>query len=108
MKNDIDLTKEPQNLIERAIQTQYRLMIEKTVAGIKKGLENVEKQARTDNPIDIVIAGGTSKPYGFPMFFKKVLSETKLPIKVGEIIRPSDPLYSVARGCLIAAENATK
>lgn len=108
MKNDVNLTKEPENLVERAIQTQYRLMIEKTMAGIKKGLEDADKKARTDDPINIVIAGGTSKPYGFPMFFKKVLSETKLPIKVGEIIRPSDPLYSVARGCLIAAENATK
>jgi hypothetical protein len=27
-------------------------------------------------------------------------------IKIGSVIRPEDPLYSVARGCLIAAENA--
>jgi actin-like ATPase involved in cell morphogenesis len=108
IKNTINLTKEPENLVQRAIQTQYRLMIEKTVTGIKEGLQEAEKKARTDNPIDIVIAGGTSKPNGFPSLFKKVLTEIKLPIQVGEVIYPSDPLYSVARGCLIAAENATK
>ena len=33
-------------------------------------------------------------------------SEAALPIKIGSVVRPSDPLYSVARGCLLAAEAA--
>jgi hypothetical protein len=36
--------------------------------------------------------------------FKEVAGQ--LANQGGEIIRPSDPLYSVARGCLIAAEAA--
>jgi hypothetical protein len=105
-KQKIDLTKEPTSLVERAIQTQYRIMIEKTVAGIKDGLVNAGKKARTENAIDIVIAGGTSLPVGFDTFFKTVVEQGKLPIKVGEVLRPKDALYSVARGCLIAAEAA--
>lgn len=105
-KMKIDLSKDPQGMVERAIQTQYRLMIEKTVTSIKNGLANANKKARPDDPIDVVIAGGTSSPVGFDVLFEQVLKEAKLSLKVGQIIKTADPLYSVSRGALIAAENA--
>lgn len=105
-KTKIDLSKAPTNLVERAIQTQYRLMIEHTITGIKKGLAGASKAVHTEAPVDIVIAGGTSSPYGFATLFKDTLVQANLSIKVGEVIKPNDPLYSVARGCLIAAEAA--
>jgi actin-like ATPase involved in cell morphogenesis len=108
-KTKIDLTKEPTTLVERAIKTQYELMIEKTVTGIKKGMEsNKDKNAKLDAPLDVVIAGGTSSPPGFDTLFEKLIREAKLPVEIGKVIRPSDPLYSVARGTLIAAENMAK
>jgi hypothetical protein len=107
-KTKIDLMKPPANLVERAIHTQYRLMIEHTVAGIKKGFSDITKTVRTDAPVDMVIAGGTSSPSGFKTIFRETIEQANLPIKIGEIIKPDDPLYSVARGCLIAAEAATK
>lgn len=106
-KHKIDLTKNPTTLVERAIQTQYRIMIEHTVANIKKGLESNTK-ARLEQPIDIVVAGGTSSPNGFEQLFKEVFVSAGLPLDLGEIIKPADPVKSVARGCLIAAENAAK
>ena len=58
-------------------------------------------------PIKIVVAGGTASPNGFEQFFKQVIDETPdLGVDVGEIVKPKDPVKSVARGCLIAAENA--
>lgn len=105
-KTKIDLTKAPTGLVERAIHTQYRLMVEHTVSEIKKGLANVTKSVHSEDPVDIVIAGGTSSPYGFATMFKETIMAADLPIKIGEIIKPADPLYSVARGCLIAAEAA--
>lgn len=106
-KHKIDLSQEPKDMIDRAIQTQYRLMIEKTVTGIKKGLE-VNEKARLDGPIKIVVAGGTASPKGFEQLFKQVIDEAvDLGIEVGEIVKPADPIKSVARGCLIAAENAS-
>jgi actin-like ATPase involved in cell morphogenesis len=105
-KMKIDLSKSPSTLVERAINTQYRLMIEHAVAGIKKGFADVTKTVRTDDAVDIVVAGGTSSPNGFTEIFKETIEQADLPIKIGEIIRPNDPLYSVARGCLIAAEAA--
>ena len=106
-KMKVDLAAEPKNLIERAIQTQYRIMIEKTVAGIKKGITDAGTKARTEKPIDIIVAGGTSSPNGFDTLFAEIVKTAGLPIQVGNVIRPADPLYSVARGCLIAAENAS-
>lgn len=105
-KTKIDLTKQPTNLVERAIHTQYQLMIEHTVNGLKKGFSDVNKTVRTDGEIDVVIAGGTSSPNGFAELFKDIIGKVELPIKVGNIIKPSDPLFSVARGCLIAAETS--
>jgi hypothetical protein len=106
-KTKIDLGKEPTNLVERAIKTQYELMIEKTVTGIKKGLENnKEKNAKLDSPVDFIVAGGTASPPGFDTLFEKLLREAKMPVDVGRVIRPADPLFAVSRGCLLAAENS--
>jgi len=107
-KTKIDLSKAPTTLVERAIHTQYQLMVEHTVAGIKKGFIDITKTVRADTPMDVVIAGGTSSPYGFATMFKETIQQAEMPIKIGEIIKPNDPLFSVARGCLLAAEAASK
>jgi len=106
-KTKIDLSKNPTTLVERAIATQYRLMIEHTVSSIKKGFSDITKTVRTDDAVDVVVAGGTSSPNGFTELFKEALQQVDLPIKIGNIIKPEDPLYSVAKGCLIAAEAAS-
>jgi actin-like ATPase involved in cell morphogenesis len=106
-KHKIDMTKEPTNLVERAIKTQYELMIEKTIGGIKKGLEaNKDKKARLDHAVDVIVAGGSASPPGFDTMFRDLLTSTELNIDLGKVIRPDDPIYSVSRGCLVAAENA--
>lgn len=107
-KTKIDLLQEPASLVHRAIRTQYQLMIEHTVNGIKKGFADITKSVRAEAPVDIVIAGGTSMPHGFASMFKDTIQQANLPIKIGEIVKPNDPLYSVARGCLLAAEAAVK
>jgi actin-like ATPase involved in cell morphogenesis len=107
-KMNADLTVEsPDTLVQRAIKSQYEIMIQHTVQGIKKGIEQAGAKARSENPVDIIIAGGTSMPKGFDVLFAKILEQAQLTnIKIGSVIRPEDPLFSVARGCLIAAENA--
>ena len=107
-KMHADLTMEnPDTIVQRAIKAQYEIMIQHTVSGIKKGIEDAGNKARSEQPIDIVVAGGTSMPKGFDVLFRNILEQAKITnMKIGEVIRPADPLYSVARGCLIAAENA--
>lgn len=106
-KTKLDLGKEPQTLVQRAIKTQYELMIEKTIGGIKKGLEQTDKKTHLEDAVDVVVAGGTSSPPGFDKMFRELIHKAGLPIEIGEVIRPDDPVKSVARGCLIAAENAS-
>lgn len=107
-KMHADLTVEnPDTLAQRAIKSQYEIMIQHTVSGIKRGVEEAGNKARSEQPIDIIIAGGTSMPKGFDDLFRRILDQAKITnLKIGKVIRPSDPLFSVARGCLIAAENA--
>jgi actin-like ATPase involved in cell morphogenesis len=105
-KMKVDLRKDPETLVERAIITQYRLMIEKTINGIKEGLSTAKQSVKSENPVDFVVAGGTSMATGFVEIFAETLKQANLTIKVGDVIRPEEPLYSVAKGCLIAAEAA--
>lgn len=107
-KQTVDLSKEPTHMVDRAIKLQYQIMVEKTVAGIKRGLAESGKKVRSDKDLDIVIAGGTSMPVGFDKLFSETIMAAKLPFKVGSVIRPKDPLYSVARGCLVAAEKSSQ
>jgi len=103
-KEKIDFTVEPNNMIHRAIRTQYEIMIEKTVAEIKKGIESVGNKAKTEHPVDVVLAGGTSLPNGFDKLFESTIRKANLSIDIGAVVRPEDPLFSVAKGCLVAAE----
>lgn len=105
-KHKIDLTKAPQNMVERAIQSQYRIMIEKTVLGMKKAIIDAGNAVRSDDPVDIILGGGTASPVGFEKIVEEVIKESGFPIKIGSIKKPEDHLHAVARGCLIAAENA--
>ena len=107
-KEKTDLNVEvPDQFVQRVIKAEYEIMMQKTASGIKKGLEKVMGTMPLET-VDIVIAGGSSIPPGFDNMFTEVLKKTQLPIPMGEIIRTKDPLYSVARGCLIAAEAADK
>lgn len=106
LKQKIDLTKLPTNVAERAIQGQYRIMIERTMSEIKKAILDAGNSVRVENPVDIIIGGGTASPPGFVETLQEVVKGMDFPVPVGEIKKPQDHLYAVARGCLVAAENA--
>ena len=54
-------------------------------------------------PIEIVCAGGTSMIGGFIEVFQDEFNSVNFPIEVKNIRRAEDPLYSVSKGCLVAA-----
>ena len=54
-----------------------------------------------DDPIPIVVSGGTSLPEGFVTLFKQVIMKNELPFEVSEIRRAKNPLSAVANGLLI-------
>ena len=69
-------------------------------------MAGVQKNVRTNDAMDFVISGGVASPPGFKEMFTECLMQADLPIKVGEIIKPKENLFSVAKGCLLAAEHS--
>lgn len=86
------------------ISFMYQCLIENVVGGIIDGFNIHANEARIEDGINIYMAGGTSSPKGFIEFVKKVIDSRSMPFQINDIIRVDDPLFSVSRGCLIAAE----
>lgn len=66
-----------------------------------------------EDPIEIVLSGGTASPPGFDKKVKKVLGDMSLPFKVHDVRlagngNRDEMLKTVARGCFIRAKQAAK
>jgi len=77
----------------------YNSMIDYTIKQIIKQF-NEKVDVELDEPISIIISGGTSLPNGFLELFKSIISKYELPFKVSEIRRASNPLTAVATGLM--------
>ena len=85
------------------IVLHYDILIGKVIAGIVAGFEENESAARIEDAVPIYMAGGTSSPKGFVERCVAKFSESDVPFQIGNITRSDKPLYSVAAGCLKAA-----
>lgn len=104
-KMKVDLSVPATSLLERAVHSQYRILVEKTVQNIKTAMTQAGNKVRTEEPLDIVIGGGTASPNGFEDLFTEVVTAADFPIPIGKITKPTDHLFAVARGALVAAES---
>jgi hypothetical protein len=93
----------PRNREEEAIEIYYRNLISYTLEAIKTRFESSAGMPSFPEPIEIVCAGGTSMIGGFIEVFQDEFQAIKFPIEVKNIRRAEDPLFSVAKGCLVAA-----
>ena len=98
----IDITR-PQNREEEAVEIYYRNLISYTLENIKKRFTTSEGMPNFPDPISIVFAGGTSLIGGFVEVVQDEFNNINFPIPVKEIRLAEDPLYSVSKGCLVAA-----
>jgi len=105
-KMSIDLTPgaEQPNRLLLDISLHYDVLINQVINGIIQGFQENESQARIDGGINIFQAGGTSSPKGFNDRVKQLLAEADLPFHITDVVRAEQPLYTVASGCLKAAE----
>ncbi len=93
----------PRNREEEAIEIYYRNLINYTLEAIKTRFESSNGMPAFPEPIEIVCAGGTSMIGGFIEVFKDEFQSIKFPLQVKSIRHAEDPLFSVAKGCLVAA-----
>jgi len=70
---------------------------------VKRIIKEFTEKSRIEieEPIPIIISGGTSLPEGFDQLFKDILAKHELPFEVSEIRRAKNPLTAVAEGLLI-------
>jgi actin-like ATPase involved in cell morphogenesis len=87
--------------VEGALAIYYDYLLTYVIENLRRKLAEVSPP-QVEFPI--VLAGGTAKPRGFKEAFEEKISKVGLPIDVSTIRLAKDPLFSVARGCLIAAK----
>ncbi|KAF0242443.1 MAG: hypothetical protein FD180_3894 [Planctomycetota bacterium] len=97
---------DPTDQIMVALEIYYEDLIRYTIVNIGQQLKAAN--ATIDEPVEIVVAGGTSKPPGFVDRFRALLREIGLPIPVKGVRHAKDPLKAVAAGALIAAISEEK
>lgn len=105
-KETVDLTPGIDNSDDRLamdIVVHYDILISKVISGIIEGFEENESAARIEDAVPIFMAGGTSSPKGFVERCIAKFEEAEAPFEIGSITRSDKPLYSVAAGCLKAA-----
>ncbi len=89
--------------IQHAIQVYYDDLIQTLVQSLAQALAGQSRLPRMEQPVPLVLSGGTALPGGFKEVFERALQACKLPIVVSEVRMASEPLYSTAKGTLVAA-----
>lgn len=102
--NPKKLTKNIELLL--AIDIYYRQLISYSFKCLAK---EFKKSGETiDDPIEVVIAGGTAMPNGVEKIVKEEINKLELPFDVCNVRKASNPLYTVASGCLVSAISSTE
>jgi hypothetical protein len=85
--------------IVEALQYYYSSLVNYTIKRIiSEFKEKVEIQL--EEPLPIVISGGTSLPKGFLNLFKTAISSYTLPFEISEVRQAKNPLTAVVTGLL--------
>lgn len=89
-----------------ALDIYYDALIETALTNF---IEEFEKQDRSyDDPVEVVIAGGTSLAPNFINKFKAIFNKLEKPFDLAGVRHARDPLTAVANGALIAAKSYEK
>ena len=110
---DLTIPSDSQESYElKTIQTNYEILIGKVVDAIAQHIRKEGHRVGGKKP-SVVVAGGTSRPKGFIELLQKKLNQAVEQkkfgdFKFGEVRMAKDPLYTVARGLLIAAEESER
>lgn len=94
---------DPKDDVEVALSIYYKSLIKNVVKGFANAVNTAEKVPTFQEPITVVVAGGTSLAGGFMEVLKEEFNLVKLPFEIGEIVHAKDPLYAVADGALKAS-----
>ncbi|PIE23477.1 MAG: hypothetical protein CSA62_07620 [Planctomycetota bacterium] len=95
--------RDPKSREEEAVAIYYRNLIHYVMENLSNRFSAGQDMPTFPEPIDIVCSGGTSMVKGFTEVFKDEFAKLDFPIPIRDIFHASEPLNSVAKGCLVAA-----
>ena len=101
-ESDVNLM-EPRNREEEAVVLYYRNLIQYVLTNLKQRFQLARDVPQFTDPVDVVVAGGTSLVGGFVEVFAEELQKVDFPLQIAGVRRAEDAISSVVRGCLIAA-----
>jgi hypothetical protein len=89
--------------VEGALSIYYENLLEYVIKRIVDEVDEEDIEEGLDVPV--VVTGGTASPNGFEKLFEDHLEDSSLPFSVSGVSHAEEPLYSVARGALVAARS---
>ncbi|MDX1983572.1 MAG: hypothetical protein SFV51_25090 [Bryobacteraceae bacterium] len=102
-ENDFHFNGHFSDKVKQVISVYYEDMINSLVSGMKDSLAATKTLPKLGRPIPLVLAGGSVMPRGFRDRFEKALKAADFPIPISEVRLATNPLYSTAKGALVAA-----
>jgi hypothetical protein len=103
-QGDFTVGEPNENQVLAAVASYYDRLIDYTTKQLTSAIDGHKSIPKFKDPLQVVVAGGTSKAKGFVDLFAKKLTENGFPLPVKNVRHAADPLHAVARGCLIAAQ----
>jgi cell division ATPase FtsA len=89
--------------VEGALAIYYENLLDYVIEHITREVNEEDVEEGLDVPV--VVTGGTSSPRGFEALFEDHLADADMPFSISGVQRAREPLYSVARGALVAARS---
>ena len=89
--------------VEGALSIYYENLLDYVIDKIAKEVNEEDVEEGLDVPV--VVTGGTSSPRGFEKLFRDHLEDADIPFSISGVSQASEPMYSVARGALVAARS---
>ncbi|MHC4548983.1 MAG: disk-shape morphogenesis protein volactin [Planctomycetota bacterium] len=101
-EGDVNLM-EPKTREEEAVVLYYRNLISYVLQNLKQRFQLARDVPQFEDPVEVVVSGGTSLIGGFVEIFADELQKVDFPLQIAGVRRAEDAITSVVRGCLIAA-----
>jgi hypothetical protein len=89
--------------IHQVLGVYYDEVIQSLLISLKDAFSSSRSLPRLGRPAPLVLSGGSVMPQGFRDRFEKLLREGDFPIPVSDVRLAEQPLFSTAKGALVAA-----
>lgn len=89
--------------VQHAIQIYYDDLIQTLVQSLAEALRGNSQLPRMETPVPLVLSGGTALPADSKRYSNRVCGRSNFPLVISEVRMASEPLYSTAKGALVAA-----